>query len=303
MDVVRRPVDTRKTQGLTRRRLILAGGGIVGAAGIGGAGAAVAEAAFELAVTEYAPVAPHWPARHRLSIALIADLHAGGPNMGLARIRDMVERTNALKPDLTVLLGDYFATHRFVTSPVPHPLWAGELARLKAPLGVYAVLGNHDWWHDVGGARAALRGAGIPLLENQAILLGERGQRFWLAGLGDQLAYRLGPGRFRGVDDLPGTLAQARTDDPVILVAHEPDIFVRVPARVTLTLAGHTHGGQVRIPLVWPSFVPSAYGARFAYGHIVENNRHMIVSGGLGTSFVPARLGVPPEIVLVRLGV
>jgi len=88
----------------------------------------------------------------------------------------------------------------------------------------------------------------------------------------------------------------------VILLAHEPDIFVKVPDRVALTLAGHTHGGQVRIPFLWPRFVPSAYGARFAYGHIVEQNRHMIVSGGIGTSQLPIRIGVPPEILRVELG-
>ena len=72
--------------------------------------------------------------------------------------------------------------------------------------------------------------------------------------------------------------------------------------RVSLTLAGHTHGGQLRLPLVWPVFVPSVYGARFAYGHISEGGREMIVSGGLGTSIVPLRLGVPPEILRVDLG-
>jgi predicted MPP superfamily phosphohydrolase len=75
-----------------------------------------------------------------------------------------------------------------------------------------------------------------------------------------------------------------------------------MPERVALTLAGHTHGGQIRLPLIWPAFVPSKYGARYAYGHIVEDGKHMIVSGGLGTSFIPARLGVPPEVVQVVLG-
>jgi predicted MPP superfamily phosphohydrolase len=92
------------------------------------------------------------------------------------------------------------------------------------------------------------------------------------------------------------------TDDPVILLVHEPDIFTQVPERVSLTLAGHTHGGQVRIPVVPPVWTPSQYGARFAYGHIVERGRHMIVSGGLGCSKVPLRLGMPPEIVRVTLG-
>ena len=179
--------------------------------------------------------------------------------------------------------------------------WAGELKRLEAPLGVWAIFGNHDWWYAIDSTRQALHDVGIPVLENKAELIGPRANRFWLAGLGDQIAYRLGHGRFRGVDDLPGTLAQIRSDDPVILMIHEPDIFPHVPDRVALTLAGHTHGGQVRLPLIWPEFVPSRFGARYAYGHIVEGGRNMIVSGGLGCSKVPLRLGVPPEILRIEL--
>jgi predicted MPP superfamily phosphohydrolase len=85
-------------------------------------------------------------------------------------------------------------------------------------------------------------------------------------------------------------------------MVHEPDIFTQVPDRVSLTLAGHTHGGQLRLPLVWPALVPSEYGARFAYGHVREGGRDLIVSGGLGTSIVPLRLGVPPEILRIELG-
>jgi predicted MPP superfamily phosphohydrolase len=185
---------------------------------------------------------------------------------------------------------------------VPHQVWAGELARLKSRLGTFGIFGNHDWWYDIDGARGALGAVNIAILENDAFLLGEAGERFWLAGIGDTIAFRLGHRRFRGVDDLPGTLAKIATDDPVLLMVHEPDIFTNVPDRVALTFAGHTHGGQIRVPIVWPAFVPSEFGARFAYGHIVESGRHMIVSGGLGTSFVPARIGVPPEILQVRLG-
>jgi predicted MPP superfamily phosphohydrolase len=104
------------------------------------------------------------------------------------------------------------------------------------------------------------------------------------------------------VDDLDGTLAQISGDDPVLLMAHEPDIFVRVPDRVTLTLSGHTHGGQVRLPFFGPPIVPSAYGRRFASGHIVEGGRHLLVSSGLGLSGLPVRFMVPPEIALVTLG-
>jgi predicted MPP superfamily phosphohydrolase len=291
--------------GLTRRGLIKTGLGLTGLAGVvlpGTAAYAAMEAANGLSITDYRLTPPGWPPGQKLVLAVIADLHAGGPNMGLERIRQVVDAANALSCDVTVLLGDFFATHKYITEIVPHPAWAAELARLRAPLGVHAILGNHDWWHDISGVRAALAQVRIPVMENEAVLLGAAGRRFWLAGLGDQLAYPLGRGRFRGVDDVPGTLAKVTTADPVVLMVHEPDIFPQVPSRVALTLAGHTHGGQIRLPFIAPFWAPSAYGARFAYGHIVEQNRHMIVSGGLGTSKVPLRLGMPPEIVRVTLG-
>jgi uncharacterized protein len=287
---------------VTRRRVLAAAAGL---AGLSAASTAAYAGAIEpqgLIVTRYAPAPLRWPKGRRLSITVIADLHAGGPDMLLPHVRRVVDAANGLKSDIVVLLGDFIATYRFPSERVPDPAWAAELARLEAPLGKWAILGNHDWWHDLHGVRAALKGVRIPLLENDAVLLGEAGQKFWLAGIGDQLAYPLGHGRFRGVDDLPGTLAKADSDEPVLLLVHEPDIFPRVPARVALTLAGHTHGGQIRLPLIWPYFVPSKYGARYAYGHIVEDNRHLIVSGGLGTSIIPARLGVPPEILHVELG-
>jgi predicted MPP superfamily phosphohydrolase len=292
-------------RGLTRRGWLTRGLALSAVAGLvmpGTAAFAAAEAANDLIVTDYRPVPPAWPDSHRLTITVIADLHAGGPNMGIERVREVVDAGIALDSDLVVILGDYFATHHFITEHVPPAAWAAELGRLKAPLGVYAILGNHDWWYNVDGVRAALRQVRIPLMENDAVLLGRPGARFWLAGLGDQLAHWLGPSQFRGEDDLPGTLAKVNTDDPVILLAHEPDIFPDVPARVALTLAGHTHGGQIKLPMIPPVWAPSAYGARFAYGHIVERDRHMIVSGGLGTSKVPLRLGVPPEILRITLG-
>lgn len=290
--------------GVTRRRILTGAAGLAGASALATAGYAAGIEARSLTVTRYAPDPLVWPAGRKLFITVIADLHAGGPDITRAQVRRLVDTANALRSDLVVLLGDYTASYRIILStPVPYEEWSAELARLSAPLGTWAILGNHDWWNDLTDVRRGLAAARIPVLENDAVMLGAQGQRFWLAGLGDQIAYRLGRGRFRGVDDLPGTLAQVRTDDPVLLLAHEPDIFPSVPARVALTLAGHTHGGQIRVPLIWPAFVPSRYGARFAYGHIVESDRHMIVSGGIGTSFVPARLGVPPEIVRVELGV
>jgi len=290
------------TPWLTRRRFLTAGAATLGMSGTVTSAYAGAIEPFGLVVTHYAPAPPAWPAGRKLSIAVIADLHAGGPDMTLPHIRRVVDATQALQPDLIVLLGDFEAWYPIPFVPVARPLWSAELARLEAPLGVWAILGNHDWWHDPSAVRAALVAAQIPVLENDAVLLGDAGQRFWLAGIGDQEAHRLGSGKFRGEDDLPGTLAQIQSDDPVLLLAHEPDIFPTVPDRVALTLAGHTHGGQIRVPLIWPNFVPSKYGARYAYGHVIEDSRHLIVSGGLGTSTIPARLGVPPEIVHVTLG-
>jgi predicted MPP superfamily phosphohydrolase len=299
----RRPIPPAKSPRLiTRRRVIVSALGVPALIGSATTGYAAGIEPLSLRVTRYGLNPPSWPAGRRLSLTVIADLHAGGPNMGLERVRQVVDLANAQNSDLMVLLGDFVATHRFVTEVVPNAAWSAELARLRAPLGVYTILGNHDWWHGLPGVRGALAAAGIPVLENDAVKLGRAGEKFWLAGIGDQLAYPLGRGRFRGVDDLPGTLARLTDDDPAILLVHEPDIFPHVPDRFALTLAGHTHGGQVRVPFLWPYWVPSRYGTRFAYGHVVERDRHMIVSGGLGTSSVPMRLGVPPEVLRIDLG-
>ncbi len=153
--------------------------------------------------------------------------------------------------------------------------------------------------------------AGIPVYHNKAIRLQSDHGPFWLAGLGDQIALRPDNNAnrpdFVGLHDLRGTLDQITDTAPVILLAHEPDIFPFVPDRVTLTLSGHTHGGQVRL-FGKSLIVPSRYGNRYAYGHIEERalsgvgTRTLIVSGGLGCSIMPVRLGVPPEITLVELG-
>jgi predicted MPP superfamily phosphohydrolase len=266
------------------------------------------EPAFRLEVARYAPVLPGWPAGLKLRIAARADLHAGEPYMPVRRMERIVERTLALEPDLILLLGDYLAGHRFVSGTISPAAFAHAMRGLRAPLGTYAILGNHDWWEDEAAQRrragpVRMRGelerVGIPVLENDAVRLIKGGQAFWLLGLGDQLAFPGWP--VQGVHDLPGTLAKITDDAPAILLAHEPDIFPKVPPRVALTLSGHTHGGQVRLFGLSP-VVPSRFGNRYAYGHVVEEGRHLIVSGGLGTSIAPVRFGVPPEILLVELG-
>src|SRR5712672_128655 len=266
-----------------------------------------------LRVARYNLSPPRWPSDFKLSIAVIADLHACDPWMSLDRIHGIVERTNALQADIIVMLGDYVAGHRHVTRLIPAAKWAPVLAGLKAPLGVHAILGNHDWWDDKAvqrdgqgptKARRALEAAGIPVYENDVARLTKAGRPFWLAGLGDQLAYfparRFRPVSRIGVDDLTATLAKVKDDAPVILLAHEPDVAIRVPSRVSLQLSGHTRGGQVRL-LGWARVVQSRYGNRFAYGH-TRASCDVVVSGGLGCSIMPIRIGVPPEIVLVTLG-
>jgi uncharacterized protein len=271
------------------------------------------EPVLRLRVARYNISPPQWPAELQLKIAVIADVHACDPWMSLEHIRTIVERTNALDADIIVMLGDYVAGHRHVTRLIPADEWAPVLAGLTAPLGVHAILGNHDWWEDKTvqregqgptAARRALEAAGIPVYENDVVRLTKSGRSFWLAGLGDQLAYmparRFRPVKRIGVDDLTATLAKVTDNAPVILLAHEPDIAMRVPGRVALQLSGHTHGGQIRL-FGWSPVVPSRYGGRFAYGH-TRTNCDVIVSGGLGCSIMPFRLGVPPEIVLVTLG-
>ncbi len=285
-------------------------------------GYAVAET-FRQSVTRYAFTPPGWTPGLKLRLAVLADLHACDPWMSAERIEEIVEQTNALGADAILLLGDYVVSHRMgrFSKPVTTGQWATPLSHLKAPLGVHAVLGNHDWWDErivqtrrAGPTRAgrALEAVGIPVYENKAIRLIKDGKPFWLAGLGDQWAFwpkredyddfkRTGKKGYTGVDDLPATLAQVSDDAPVILMAHEPDIFPNVPSRVALTLSGHTHGGQVRV-LGYAPIVPSLYNSRYVYGHVVEDERNLIVSGGLGVSGFPIRFGSPPEIVVVDLG-
>lgn len=299
---------------ITRRQLLNGFG--IAAVGSAGFGTYALAEQFSTSVKTYRLSPPGWTAGLSLRLVVLADLHACRPWMDVERIEGIAAQVNALKPDCVLLLGDYVAGHRLArySAPVAHKDWAGVLAGMRAPLGVHAVLGNHDWWEDAevqergcGPTRAglALQNAGITLHENTCVRLTKDGKPFWLAGLGEQWAFWKKPWRgyaqsYVGVDDLPGTLALAGDDAPIVLMAHEPDIFPRVPDRVALTVAGHTHGGQVRL-LGYAPVVPSQYGQRYLYGHIVEEGRNLIVSAGLGCSGLPVRFGSPPEIVVIEL--
>jgi predicted MPP superfamily phosphohydrolase len=246
-----------------------------------------------LRTREYEIRTPRWaPACDGLRVAVLADLHVGSPWNGRERLAEIAAETNGAQPDLVLLAGDYVIQGVRGGRFVPPEAIAETLRAIAAPLGVWAVLGNHDWWLDGPRVRAAVEGAGIRVLEDASAEVVHGECRFWLAGFGDFWESRHDVGA-----------ALARTDDarPILAFTHNPDLFPEVPDRVSLTIAGHTHGGQVYIPFVGRPIVPSQYGERFAIGHVVESGRHLFVSPGIGTSIVPVRFLVPPEISVLVL--
>ena len=295
----------------TRRALLSSLGGLAAAGCASGGYAFWIEPAWRLGVAEHRISPANWPSDRRLTIAALTDVHVAEPYMPLRRVEEIVAATNALRPDMIVLLGDWPPSARIMRWAIPMRETASVLKELRAPLGVHAVLGNHDWWDDKqvqrlrgGTPRIAgiLEDAGISVRVNDARRIGEGPEALWVAGLGSLWAFRE-PGRgFIGAHDLTRALGAVTDEAPVILLCHEPDIFPEVPpGRVAVTLCGHTHGGQVRL-LGYSPIVPSRYGNRYAYGHVAEEGKHLVVSGGLGWTVAPVRLGVPPEITLVRLG-
>jgi predicted MPP superfamily phosphohydrolase len=236
---------------------------------------------------------PEWPAAlDGFSLAAIADVHAGAPHVDRDQLARLVRMTNDARPDLVVLLGDYVihgvAGGRFV----PPEETARALAGLRGRYGVVSVLGNHDWWYDGERVRRAFTAAGIPVLENEAMPVEAGGHTVWLVGLADLWTRRV---------DIDGPLGKVPAAAPVIVLTHNPDVFPMVPSRVGLTLAGHTHGGQVRLPFVGRPVVPSRFGQRYAAGLVTEQGHDIFITPGVGTSIVPVRFRVPPAVSLLML--
>jgi predicted MPP superfamily phosphohydrolase len=231
---------------------------------------------------------PHWPAAcDGLRIAVLADLHVGSPFNGLDKLQRIVDLTLKAQPDLILLAGDYGISGIIGGTKVSPEAIAHGLSRLTAPLGVFAVLGNHDWWTGPARMQRALESVNIPVLEDTSVMLKRGGCAFELVGLSD---YTEGPRRYRHA------LAKVQPGAPAIALTHNPDAFPKMPKPVALVIAAHTHGGQVYLPFLGRPIVPSKYGQRYAIGHIVENGRHLFVSSGLGTSIIPVRFLVPPEV-------
>ena len=234
-----------------------------------------------------------WPSScNGLKVAMLSDLHVGAPHFDLPKLEKVVRLVNKGNPDVVLLGGDFLIQSVFGGSFVnPEPI-ARELRKLEAKVGVYSVLGNHDWWFDGPRVKSALENVGIPVLEDEAVEVEFQECRFWLVGIGDywERAHDVG----KAFRDVP-------SDAPVLVLTHHPDVFVELPSRALVTFAGHTHGGQVNLPLIGPLVTMSQYGQRFAVGHIEENGKHLFVSPGLGTSILPIRFRVPPEISYVVL--
>src|SRR6188472_3864606 len=234
-----------------------------------------------------------WPAAlDGLRVALVADLHAGAPHAGLGRVEQVVARVNAERPDLVALLGDYLDPHVLFARRLSPEAVARRLGRLRAPLGRLAVLGNHDWRGDGERLRRALEDAGIAVLEDDAVALGPQPGAPWVVGLADLRRRRPQP---------RAAFARVPAGAPVLALAHDPDLFPLLPDRAALVLAGHTHGGQVSLPVIRGLVIPSWWGDRYAHGHVVEDGRHLYVSAGVGTSGLPVRLFAPPEVVILQL--
>jgi uncharacterized protein len=259
-----------------------------------------------VAVVAYRIGAKREVAVPRMRIAVVADLHACWPVMGVGRIERIVAQANGLGADLICLLGDYVG-HVFATRRLPPEKVVPPLTKLAAPLGVFAVFGNHDWIDDESARKARAREtvwhrafgeAGIATLSNATRRIESKGVAVTLAGIDSQRAYARKRG---GAHDLGAILAGLDPARFTILLAHEPDIFPELPDHVDLTLAGHTHGGQIR-PLGEAVIASSRYGTRYAYGHVVEGARQMVVSGGLGYSGIPVRFRMPAELTVIDLG-
>lgn len=223
-----------------------------------------------------------------LRVALLSDFHHG-PLVSAQRIRDSVDLANSLNPDLIALTGDYI--HRGSE-------WVGtcfrELANLRAPFGVFGVLGNHDHYRGAAAAvRAAMGPAGITDLTNRGIRLRRGDGELHICGVGDLWHER---------QDLTTALTGATRKESALLLSHNPDYLERIrDSRIGLVLSGHTHGGQCVLPIIGAPILPSRFGQKYASGLCQGPTARVFVTTGVGHSFPPIRMNCPAEVALLTL--
>lgn len=228
-----------------------------------------------------------------LKIAFISDLHAGAPFIDKLYIENLVSRINSMSPDLVLIGGDLAINGVVGGDPIPMSQVASMLKKFSAPLGVFAVLGNHDWWNDGDAIRRTLEDNQMTVLDNQAQLINvDSNFKFWLVGIGDYFTKRA---------KAELALSQVTTNDPKILFMHDPAALFQVKEKFFLALAGHMHGGQVYIPGLGAIIVPGEAPKSWAGGWVDFEFGSLFVSKGIGTSILPVRFNAPPEFVVLEL--
>jgi predicted MPP superfamily phosphohydrolase len=242
-------------------------------------------------VQRHALTLPGWPRFSRpLRIAFLSDFHLGSHTGDVARFTAIADEVTALAPDLVLFGGDYVNMQPLGRGRVPPEIIAGILSRIAGPCGRFGVLGNHDYVYGKADVAAALHAAGIAVLDHGRGAFAHENHGIDIIGLSDaHIAWPEGQ----------KLLAGLAPDKPAIVLTHDPAHFAAVPAGPFLTLAGHTHGGQIRLPGLGVLTNASAAPMHWTHGLVVEGGRHLIVTAGLGTSGVPLRIGVPPEFVVI----
>jgi len=233
-----------------------------------------------------------WPVGQRpLRVLALSDIHVAGPDMPPERLRRISSDLMTLRPDLIVISGDLVSEKRVATALYSAREILEAMQNLDAPLGVVIVPGNHDHWAGITPFVEEAERQGFTMLQNEAVLRGP----FRIAGMDDG---------FSDHADLAKTMDAlgALPDGVPVLVTHTPDVIPSLDGNFAAVFAGHTHCGQISLPLIGPISTFSLYGRRFACGDITDEGQRIFVGAGLGTSLLPLRFGVPPDVWLVSFG-
>ncbi len=281
--------ELSRTQKITRRQFLKLGG-VAAAAGIVSASGALvlSNQIGDISLEQVTlPIAGLHSAFEGFTIAQLSDIHLL-PYTRPGFIRRVAAFTNQLRPDLILLTGDYVWTNAGAMDEL-----APILSSLNARHGVYGILGNHDYWLDVDAVIDGFHQARVPLLVNQHVTIARGDAHLLLVGLDDGWA---------GHADLVAALDGAPADTPVILALHEPDLadIPAVNARCALQLAGHSHGGQVRVPGKGALVLPHL-GRKYDMGLYQVGEMWLYTNRGLGEISVPLRINCPPEVTLFTL--